>query len=198
MKFRDLFKSEKDYKELVESLGDGLTEFESNFEKMKLNIVSYDRFKEVNDEKKEMETTVNDLNTKLDKITKESLTAEAFEQKKNEIINEYQTKLNESELKYLTARKQFSIKEALAAAGAKSEYVKLLEKEFDFNKIVEKDGVIEGVNEQVKDIQKNYADLFTSKGTSTNTGVETKTLDGIHKSTPETVNPMAKAMGIDI
>lgn len=198
MKFKDLFKSEKDYKELVEVLGEGLTEFENSFDKMKLNIVSYDRFKEVNDEKKEMESTVSDLNAKLEKITKESLTAEVFEQKKNEIINEYQSKLNESEAKYLNARKQFTVKDALAEAGAKSEYIKLLLKEFDFDKITEKDGIIEGVNEQMKDIQKNYSDLFTSKGVSNESPSEIKTQDGIHKSTPDNVNPMAKAMGINL
>lgn len=157
MKFKDIFKNVEDY-EKVKGLISDLEGFEKEFEGKELSMVPYSRFKDVNDQMNETKKNNSELNTKLEKLSKEAITPQMLEEKTKALIEEHNSKMAEVELKYSNLKKEYAIKDALAGAGAK--YSDLLIHKLDMNKISEKDGKFEGIDEQVKALKENYKDMF--------------------------------------
>lgn len=179
MRFKDLFKSLEDY-EKIKSLIGNVEGFEKEFETKELDMIPYGRFKDVNDQMKESKKNNEELNKKLEKLTKESITPEMFEEKTKNLIDEHKNKMTEIETKYMNLKKEYAVKDALAAAGAK--HSDLLIHRLDMSKIVEREGKFEGIDEQMKGLKEAYKDLFSeSSDDSSNKSVNI--YEGI-KSTP--------------
>lgn len=159
MKFKDLFKNAEDYDKVKALIGDeNLEKFESEFDGKELSVIPYSRFNEVNDKKKEAMDANDKLKKQIEKLEKERITPEDFQEKSQKIIDDYENKIKTIEADAFNVKRTYAIKDALAVAKAK--HPDLLVKQLDMEKIKEKDGKFEGIDEQIGDLKKNYADLF--------------------------------------
>lgn len=159
MEFRKIFKTDEDYQKVKVTLGNAADEFEKEFEAIKdIDVIPMHRFNEVVQERNDSKKNYEEVNKKLEKLSKESLSPEDAKKKQDEIIAEYQKKVDDANKKYNDLRRDGAIKEALAAAGAK--HSTLLIKEFDMEKISDKDGKFEGIDDQIKILKETYKDLF--------------------------------------
>lgn len=194
MKLKDILKNEKDYKAIIDMLGDKAEEVEAAIDGAELAMVPHSRFNEVNNKKNESEKAVKELTNKLEKLSKESLTPEAFEQKRKEITDEYEKKVKEAEDKYNMLSKTSAVKEALAAAKAKD--INLIMPHINLEKISFRDDKWDGIDEQIKTIQNTFKDMNLFG--DVNPTETQRTDDGIYRSQQPEVNPLAKAMGIKL
>lgn len=167
MKFKSLFKNEEDYNAIKEMIKDEeLEKFEQEFDSKELDIVPYSRFKEVNDKDKETKNTNDKLIKQIEKLEKEKITLEDFQAEKKKIEDEYEAKIKTIETEAFNVKRDYAIKEALA--GARAKHPDLLVKQLDLEKIKEKDGKFEGIDEQIGDMKKTYSDLFESEDKDNN------------------------------
>ena len=169
MRFKDLFKNVDDY-EKIKSLIGNVEGFEKEFETKELDLIPYGRFKDVNDQMRESKKNNEELNKKLEKLTKESITPEMFEEKTKNLIDEHKNKMTEIETKYMNLKKEYAVKDSLAKVGAK--YPDLIIHRLDMNKIIEREGIFEGIDDQIKGLKETYKDLFSdSPSVSSNESV---------------------------
>ena len=169
MRFKDLFKNVDDY-EKIKSLIGNVEGFEKEFETKELDLIPYGRFKDVNDQMRESKKNNEELNKKLEKLTKESITPEMFEEKTKNLIDEHKNKMTEIETKYMNLKKEYAVKDSLAKVGAK--YPDLIIHRLDMNKIIEREGKFEGIDDQIKGLKETYKDLFSdSPSVSSNESV---------------------------
>ena len=169
MRFKDLFKNVDDY-EKIKSLIGNVEGFEKEFETKELDLIPYGRFKDVNDQMRESKKNNEELNKKLEKLTKESITPEMFEEKTKNLIDEHKNKMTEIETKYMNLKKEYAVKDSLAKVGAK--YPDLIIHRLDMNKIIEREGIFEGIDDQIKGLKETDKDLFSdSPSVSSNESV---------------------------
>ena len=176
MKIEDIIKADKaeKFREVLGDKYDAFVEFLKD--DTAFNVVPYSRFKEVNDGRKNLETETNNLKTQLTKLAKDkNITPEDFEKKKQEIIGDYNNKLKEAEKKLSDFKRDTYIRNRLKENNCK--YDDLIFSKIDLSKIeATEDGKYKYLDEQIEDLKKNYADLF-SKEDGRGLGGD----DGIHR-----------------
>lgn len=163
MKIEDIIKADKaeKFREMLGDKYDAFVEFLKD--DTAFSVVPYSRFKEVNDGRKSLETETNNLKTQLTKLAKDkNITPEDFEKKKQEIIGDYNNKLKEAEKKLSDFKRDTYIKNRLKENNCK--YDDLIFSKIDLSKIeATEDGKYKYLDEQIEDLKKNYADLFSKE-----------------------------------
>ena len=195
MKLNEIIKSEEVLSRITELLGDNLEEVESLLDGENiLNVVPYSRFKEVNDAKKTFETETKNLKTKLTKLSNdENLTPEQWDEKKKEIIKEYDAKIKGIEADFENYKRDSYIKDALSKNNCK--YTDLIISKIDTNKMEKNDkGEYLYLDEQIATLKETYPDMFeTSKNENLNRN------DGIYNNQVKTdTNILAEKLGIKL
>lgn len=196
MKLNELFKSEEAVNQVKGFLGENLEAFENLLdEENVLNMVPYSRFKEVNDAKKTFEAETKNLKTKLTKLSNDNnLTPEEFENKKKEIIKEYDTKIKGIEKDFQNYKRNTFITEKLKENKCK--YADLIFSKIDLDKIeLAEDGkTYKYLDEQIETLKNSYPDMFTIEENNQN-----NRNDGIYTNQVRTdTNILAEKLGIRI
>ena len=200
MKLNELFKNEEVISQVKEMLGDKVEEFENLLDgENVLNMVPYSRFKEVNDAKKTFEAETKNLKTKLTKLSNdENLTPEEFENKKKEIIKEYDLKIKGIEKDFQNYKRDTYINEKLKSANCK--YADLIFSKINLDKVeLAEDGkTYKFLDEQIEGLKKAYPDMFVTEDTNNNSN-NTNRNDGIYNNQVRTnTNVLAEKLGIKI
>jgi hypothetical protein len=196
MKLNEIIKNEEVLSRITELLGENLEEVENLLDGENiLNVVPYSRFKEVNDAKKTFETETKNLKTKLTKLSNdENLTPEQWDEKKKEIIKEYDAKIKGIEADFENYKRDSYIKDTLSKNNCK--YTDLIISKIDTNKLEKNDkGEYLYLDEQIATLKETYPDMFdTSKNENTN-----NRNDGIYNNQVKTEsNILAEKLGISI
>jgi hypothetical protein len=119
------------------------------------NWIPKDKFNELNDEKKALKETADQLRTDLKEMKKK---AEGNEDLTSQ-ITALETQLQENETKIKDLRTSAAIERELLKANAK--FPDLLVGKFDKSKVeVLEDGTVKGLEDQLKVIKESYKDLF--------------------------------------
>jgi hypothetical protein len=150
MDLRELL-GEELYNQVIAKLGD----------KHKVAIVSdgnwipKDKFNELNDEKKALKESADQLRADLKEMKEKAKGNEALTSQ----ITALETQLQESENKIKDVRTAAAIERELLKANAK--FPDLLVGKFDKSKVeVLEDGTVRGLEDQLKTIKESYKDLF--------------------------------------
>ena len=195
MKLNEIIKNEEVLSRITELLGENLEEVENLLDGENiLNVVPYSRFKEVNDAKKTFETETKNLKTKLTKLSNdENLTPEQWDEKKKEIIKEYDAKIKGIEADFENYKRDSYIKDTLSKSNCK--YIDLIISKIDTNKMEKNDkGEYLYLDEQIATLKETYPDMFeTSKNDNLNRN------DGIYNNQVKTdTNILAEKLGINL
>lgn len=131
-------------------------------------MIPYERFKTVNDSKKELETQLKDRDTQLADLSKNNKdNGELLTQIKDlqalnkQTATDYETKINKI---------QFDNALEGALTGAKSKNNKALKALLDLESIKYQDGKIDGLESQLETLQKDAGYLFDLETAPNNTG----------------------------
>ena len=194
-KLNEIIKNEEVLSRITELLGENLEEVENLLDGENiLNVVPYSRFKEVNDAKKTFETETKNLKTKLTKLSNdENLTPEQWDEKKKEIIKEYDAKIKGIEADFENYKRDSYIKDTLSKSNCK--YIDLIISKIDTNKMEKNDkGEYLYLDEQIATLKETYPDMFeTSKNDNLNRN------DGIYNNQVKTdTNILAEKLGINL
>lgn len=136
-----------------ELVGLGLSE--ENADRVLKEHVPYDRFKQVNEEKKALEGQIADLNKSVDGLNEKIKAGDNAE----ESIQKLKDQLAQKDAQIKAGRKETAIRLSLAQARAKN--VRAAMALLDADKLeLEEDGSVKGLKEAVEALQKSDAYLF--------------------------------------
>lgn len=198
------------YNTVIEKLGDKkiLIEDENN------QYIPKNRFDEINNQKKELKEQVNELNEKIKKsnVTLEELTKSAenntelknkleeLQKSNKEIQNNYEKAIKEKEEKWrkteIDNKKSFSVRESLLKNNLGDNYLNLVMKDIDLNKItMNEDGTFNGIDDVVKTVKEQYKPLFgedvvigTNPNKNTNIDNKQYTIEKIQNMSSDEIN----------
>ena len=128
---------------------------EEDADKVLKEHVPYDRFKQVNDDKKALEVQIADLNKSIDGLNEKIKAGENAEQS----IKDLKEQLAQKDEQMKANRKDAAIRLALTQAKAKNAKAALAL--LDVGKLeLQDDGTVKGVNEAIEALRKSDAYLF--------------------------------------
>lgn len=116
------------------------------------------RFDEVNNQNKELKTSLAERDTQLADLGEKAKGHEELTKKINELTETNKKLSEEYEAKIAAREREYAIDGELSKIGAKN--LKAVKALLDNEKIVVKDGQIVGLNEQIETIKKSDAYLF--------------------------------------
>ena len=117
------------------------------------DVVPYKRFKEVIDEKNELQNKLNSLQGKIENMEDPEKIKEEFKQENEKLKQRNTNFLKQSELKVAALKN-----------GVREDAVEDLIKIAELDNLEVEDGQVEGLNELLEDMKENKAYLFDSTG----------------------------------
>lgn len=135
---------------------------EENADKVLKDHVPYDRFKQVNDDKKAFESQIADLNKDIGALNDKIKAGESAEQS----IKDLQEQLKQKDAQMKASRKDAAIRLALTEAKAKNAKAALALLDADKLELQE-DGTVKGIKEAIEALQKSDGYLFEAKAQPT-------------------------------
>lgn len=121
------------------------------------NYIPKTRFNELVEQKNTYKDSVEDYKKQLDSLKGQLKDNEAVTKQ----IDELQSKLTERNNEVDLIAKRYALKDALRDSGAK--YPDLLMAKFNLSELNLKDGVIDGIEDKIKNVKESYPDLFGTK-----------------------------------
>ncbi|MBH8121150.1 phage scaffolding protein, partial [Clostridioides difficile] len=129
------------------------------------HAVPKETFNKVNEQLKEADKTIKSFNSKMTQEDVEKLKTEHQTEIKK-IEENHKLEVEKIQNESLKTRKLSAVEKALLTNKAK--HTDLLTNKFDLEKItIGEDGKIVGIEEQLKELQESYKDLFESNATET-------------------------------
>lgn len=135
---------------------------EENADKVLKEHVPYDRFKQVNNDKKALEGQIADLNKSIDSLNTKIKAGESAEQS----IKDLQAQLAQKDAQMKAGRKDAALRLALTEAKAKNAKAALALLDADKLELQE-DGTVKGIKEAIEALQKSDAYLFDTEQAKT-------------------------------
>lgn len=122
------------------------------------NLIPKSRFNELVEQKNTYKESVDDYKQQLDSL-KGQLKDNGEVTKQ---INGLQEKLSQKDNEVIEISKRYALKDVLKESGAK--YPDLLMTKFSLSELNLKDGMIENIEDKIKNVKTSYPDLFKTPG----------------------------------
>ena len=123
------------------------------------------RFDEINNQTKDYKTQISERDKQIDELKKSVSGNEELTKKLNELTEANKKQKEEYEAQLTQKEFDYNYNLVLSKAGAKDQ--KVLGALIDKSKIIYKDGVMAGLNEQVDALKKTHDWVFEAQGTPT-------------------------------